>query len=532
MAAIIELKYFNTFWLKKIKSITDVTPGQVAQINQPNGWDAATKTMILASSWSVNLVNVGQETTVNYTEAGTNYTWTSYVVSLDNSNATTRIVLNDLPPVPFTNSSTTTVLLGKIINFDNIPQAYIATADVDTDWLLEESRIRGGYNNTSVDLGVKAYLVEEDPRQKHRFSSLIHSGIFNSRTNVNQTNQFSVGEDITRTIDPANGSIQKLYAEDTNLIIFQESKVSRSLIDKDAIYSAEGNASVTSRNLVIGQNVAYAGEYGISTDPESFAVNGYRKYFTDRNQNVVCRLSRDGITVISSYGMTDFFRDKLSTAKDNLIGGWDAHNKQYVLSMRQSDSSFSTESSYDTLAFDETAKGWVSLFSYRPNKIISLNNNYFTAYEGKLWKHYEKPPNNSSMVRFYGVTYSARVTFVFNGGPSMVKNFQTINYEGDSGWSMSQFETNTDKALPVSQAIFATTLDQMQNSLLINSFKLKEDKYYADITNNTSSQRGEVVFGGSSSGVKGFFATVTMYTQSGSQRKELFAVSTGFVQSS
>jgi len=532
MAAIIELKYFNTFWLKKIKSITDVTPGQVAQIYPTNGWNAATKTMILSTLWAESLVNVGQETTVNYTEAGIEYTWTSYVVSLDNSNATTRIVLNDLPPVPFTNSPVTTVLLGKIINFDNIPQAYIATADVDTDWLLEESRIRGGYNNTSVDLGVKAYLVEEDPRQKHRFSSLIHSGIFNSRTNVNQTNQFSVGEDITRTIDPANGSIQKLYAEDTNLIIFQENKVSKSLIDKDAIYSAEGNASVTSRNLVIGQNVAYAGEYGISKDPESFAVNGYRKYFTDRNQNVVCRLSMDGITVISSYGMTDFFRDKLSTAKNNLIGGWDAHNKQYVLSMPQSDSSFATESSYDTLAFDETAKGWVSFFSYRPNKIISLNNNYFTAYEGKLWKHYEKPPNNSSMVRFYGVTYSARVTFVFNGAPSMSKNFQTINYEGDNGWSVSQFQTNTDIALPISQANFATTLEQMQKSLLVNNFKLKEDKYYADITNNTRPQSGEVVFGRSSSGVKGFFATVTMHTQSGGQRKELFAVSTGFVQSS
>tara|TARA_B110000259_G_scaffold182004_1_gene224974 strand:- start:547 stop:2136 length:1590 start_codon:yes stop_codon:yes gene_type:complete len=529
MAAIIELKYFNTFWLKKIKSITDVIPGQAAEIGS---YDTATKVMTLNTLWPTNRVNVGMETTVFWDILGTTYKWLSYVVALDNSGGTTKITVNDSPPIPIGPSLPQNVVLGKIINFDNIPQAYIATADVDTDWLLEESRIRGGYNNTSVDLGVKAYLVEEDPRQKHRFSSLIHSGIFNSRTNVNQTNQFSVGEDITRTIDPANGSIQKLYAEDTNLIIFQESKVSRSLIDKDAIYSAEGNASVTSRNLVIGQNVAYAGEYGISTDPESFAVNGYRKYFTDRNQNVVCRLSRDGITVISSYGMTDFFRDKLSTAKDNLIGGWDAHNKQYVLSMRQSDSSFTSESSYDTLAFDETAKGWVSLFSYRPNKIISLNNNYFTAYEGKLWKHYEKPPNNSSMVRFYGVTYSARVTFVFNGGPSMVKNFQTINYEGDSGWGVSQFQTNTDIALPISQAIFATTLDQMQNSLLINNFKLKEDKYYADITNNTSSQRGEVVFGRSSSGVKGFFATVTMYTQSGGQRKELFAVSTGFVQSS
>jgi len=74
---------------------------------------------------------------------------------------------------------------------------------------------------------------------------MIYSGIFNSRTDINQTNVFSVADDITKSVDPANGSIQKLYAEDTNLIIFQESKVSRALIDKDAIYSAEGGGTVT-----------------------------------------------------------------------------------------------------------------------------------------------------------------------------------------------------------------------------------------------------------------------------------------------
>ena len=60
------------------------------------------------------------------------------------------------------------------------------------------------------------------------------------------------------------------------------------------------------RNLVIGQIVAYAGEYGISKDPFSFAVYGYRKYFTDRKKGCVLRLSADGITEISSYGMHDF----------------------------------------------------------------------------------------------------------------------------------------------------------------------------------------------------------------------------------
>ena len=35
------------------------------------------------------------------------------------------------------------------------PQWPGPTADQDQDWYIEESRIRGGYNNTSVDIGVK-----------------------------------------------------------------------------------------------------------------------------------------------------------------------------------------------------------------------------------------------------------------------------------------------------------------------------------------------------------------------------------------
>ena len=513
MAAIIELKYFNTFWLKKLKDVTDIVPESNTSITYASN---VGKTFQTGGGLNTG-IGVGQQVTI---QDGAN-TYRSYVSFI---NSDIEFVAGDTPDFVITPS--TSISFGKIINFDRIPIAYTPGNNA-TDWMIEESRIRGGYNNVSVDFGVKAYLVEDEPKQSHKFSSLIHSGIFNSRTGVNQTNQFSVGEDITRTVDPANGSIQKLYAEDTNLIIFQENKVSKSLIDKDAIYSAEGNASVTSRNLVIGQNVAFAGEYGISKDPESFAVNGYRKYFTDRNQNVVCRLSMDGITVISDYGMTDYFRDKLSTAAPNIIGGWDAHNKQYTLSMPKS------EDGFDTLSFDERSKGWVSFFDYEPGQIISLNNEYFTTRLGKIYKHYVFADNTTTRGVFYGETKNSSVTFVFNGAPSMVKNFQTINYEGDTGWRMDSFKTNTDSTLPITSSVFVTTLEQMQNSLLINRFKLKEDKYYADLVNGTPSQNGEVVWGSSSSGVKGFFGEVTMsINNSNVGKKELFAVSTGFVKSS
>jgi len=537
MAANIELKYFNTFWLKKIKTITDVETklDDGSPITSPFQ-SVSGSTFNITDSLDVTKMNVGMNVTMSYTDLlGVPRNLDTYIVAINTINQFVAAV----GVVDGVDISTTVpdITFGKIINFDNIPQAYTTTTA--SDWFIEESRIVGGYNNTSVDFGVKAYLAEDEPKQSHKFSSLIHSGIFNSRTGINQTNQFSVGGEITRTVDPANGSIQKLYAEDTNLIIFQESKVSKSLIDKDAIYSAEGSAMTTSGAQVIGQNVAFGGEYGISTDPESFAVNGYRKYFTDRDQNVVCRLSMDGITVISNYGMVDFFRDKLSNAvTGGILGGWDTHNKNYVLSIYEGMGAAKgvgvpTEPIYNTLAFDESVLGWTSLFDYRPNQLISLNSDYFTTKLGKIYKHYTLAPNTQRRAVFYGEGHNSNVTFVFNGGPSKVKNFQTINYEGDSGWGMLSFNTNTDQAFSITQSIIPTSLEQMQNALLINRFKAKEDKYFADLVNNTSSQSGEVLWGSSSSGVKGFFGIVKMEINNSSVgKKELFAVSAGFVPSS
>tara|TARA_R100000951_G_scaffold102639_1_gene94840 strand:+ start:47 stop:1672 length:1626 start_codon:yes stop_codon:yes gene_type:complete len=314
------------------------------------------------------------------------------------------------------------------------------TSVIQEDWYVEESRIRGGYNNTSTDLGVKAYIVEDNDAQQRRKNSLIYSGIFNSRTGVNQSNQFSTAEEITRSVDPSGGSIQKLYAEDTNLIIFQEDKVNRALIDKDAIYSAEGSAITTTANLVIGQIVSYAGEYGISTNPESFAVYGYQKYFTDRNRNAVLRLSRDGITEISNYGMVDFFRDKLSLvgSTGKIIGSYDIYNKNYVVSLQENNGD------YNTLGFEESTNGWISFYDYKPSSGFSSQGKFFTTNGTSVWKHYSTSVDRGS---FYGASNKSSVKLVLNPDPTRVKTFKTIDYEGTNGWeviSLVSDDTGTD----------------------------------------------------------------------------------------
>ena len=381
-------------------------------------------------------------------------------------------------------------------------------------YAIEESRIRGGYNNTIVSNGVKAYLVENEPNASIRSNSLIYSGVFNSRTGVNNTNVFSVAEEITKSADPANGSIQKLYAEDTNLIVFQESKVSRALIDKDAIYSAEGGGSITNVNTTIGTMQPYAGEFGISRDPGSFAVYGYRKYFTDRDRNAVLRLSRDGITEISNYGMDDYFRDEFSNinsgeSSGSVIGGWDVHNKQYVLTTKNA---LSTEN-YNTLSFDERVKGWTSFFTYNPDKTFSLRNSYYSIKDGGLWKHYDNSVNRNS---FYGQSSPSTVKLILNPKVSMPKVFNTVNYEGNSGWKVKSLNTDEhnpalgDVALPIYSYEEGVYYEDGVKYRI--GFNRKENKYFANIVNNSYASSGEVLWGNSVTGVKGFYATLEMST--------------------
>ena len=68
------------------------------------------------------------------------------------------------------------------------------------NWFIEESRYQGGFNDVSTDYGAKAYLKEDSNAQEYRPNALIYSGVYNSRTGLNNTNVFSVGESITRSV--------------------------------------------------------------------------------------------------------------------------------------------------------------------------------------------------------------------------------------------------------------------------------------------------------------------------------------------
>ena len=297
MAVTLEVKYFNTFLIKSAEVTHQV-------------------------------VGTGNASTTAFTIAASSG---STIYAVPNSESEFQVYFdNELVAASAYVYSNKT----RIITFTSAPAANKSILVVVKSWHVEESRIRGAYNGKTVDFGVRAAITNNEYAPETREASLIYSGIYNGRTRTNEINQFNPALPNTKSIDSSFGSIQKLFAEDNNLNVFQENKTHNILIDKDIIYTAEGDTNVTSSNQVLGEVVAYQGNYGISKNPESFAYHGGRKYFVDKNNGCVLRLSRDGITEISNFGMRDWFKTNLKLT-DSVIGIWDNNKKKYVLSLQE-----------------------------------------------------------------------------------------------------------------------------------------------------------------------------------------------------
>ena len=232
---------------------------------------------------------------------------------------------------------------------------------------IESNRIKDDFNEPFITNGVKAStIIQETYQEERRKNGLIYSGIYNSSSGVNDLNQFIMAEKITKDLNPTYGSIQKLFSRNTDLVTFCEDKVVKVLANKDAVFNADGNTQLTANENVLGQTIPFVGEYGIATNPESFASESYRAYFTDKQRGAVLRLSRDGLTPISKAGMNDWFRDNLSQYH-SLIGTYDSYKDSYNLTLSnlpEFSENFILDSYLDTGdALEEYTLGSLSLVS-------------------------------------------------------------------------------------------------------------------------------------------------------------------------
>jgi hypothetical protein len=193
-------------------------------------------------------------------------------------------------------------------------------------------------------LGSRVTAVsQEDYKEAHRYADITYSGVYNSETNVNKLNEFNLALANFKTIEKSFGPINKMYARRTDILTLQEDKISYVLAGKNLLSDASGGGAITSIPEVLGTQISRTEEFGISHNPESFAVYGNDVFFTDTKRSAVINLKGDGassdqVSVISDLGLKSWFRDSFkNTFYNQKIGGYDPYMSEYVLSLNENE---------------------------------------------------------------------------------------------------------------------------------------------------------------------------------------------------
>lgn len=388
-------------------------------------------------------------------------------------------------------------------------------------------------NNNSEERRLKASVFFSEP--------YVSTGAINGLSNFNLANTpyFDYNKDF--------GSIQYLSNQNNDLIIFHESKVGRVLVGKDILNTASGERLVSlSNNIISDYSIVYSGQYGCSLNPESIVKQGNVFYFTDIQRGSVLRLSNDGITVISEYGMKDYFRDlgelylkynpgynKFHSISENssdiqfsssIVAGYDPKYNEYIVTfpsiIANKTHSYASESyvwsdsinnwdeilskpenAFDdkvvifnpvTVAFSEESNRWTSFYSYIPDYYCKVNRQLVTFKQGRLYRHNDSDKySRSAQVynKFYGNNNLSYIDFVFNAEPSSVKTYNALALESDTKFitglfsNMGQYYGGYDEVISTNIA-FKKVNGACSNDLDSLPFEITgvDTKFYEDLS--------------------------------------------------
>ena len=199
----------------------------------------------------------------------------------------------------------------------------------------ESNRINDSISGQKLDIAVRVNDEVDGFRSNKRISSLTYSNVYDSTTNFSGLNEFNLSLVNYKDMDAQYGSIQLIHSRNNDVIVFQENKIHKLLFNKSVLYNADGTGNVSQNLNILGQEIPYKGEYGISFSPASFQSWGYDMFFADERRGAICRLTENGIFEVSDYGMHDWFIDNLNTSSEtSVIGGYDPINDHYVVSLK------------------------------------------------------------------------------------------------------------------------------------------------------------------------------------------------------
>ena len=217
------------------------------------------------------------------------------------------------------------IIINPTTNTNSVFNAYAFGNGVESD------RIRDNFNSTTLEYSPRSIIAIESYEQERKESALVYSGTYKAGSSINGLNEFNLSLANFKNLDIEFGSVQKLYSRDSDIVVFQEDKISTVLYGKNLLSDAVGGGSIVSIPEVLGLQMSDEGEWGISFNPESFAQWGDDLFWTDSRRGSVLAMKGDQIIPIVN-GMKSYFRDLMrNDINTQKIGVYDPFNHHYII---------------------------------------------------------------------------------------------------------------------------------------------------------------------------------------------------------
>jgi len=290
---------------------------------------------------------------------------------------------------------------------------------------VEDYNLNDFYRTNHHSIG-RPNIYSAFSKETQRENNITWSEKYQPETNYNGLSTFNPAYINSKALSKVDGSIQKIFNRDTNVLVIHEDKTYQVPVDKDIVVNASGSSQMGLSRNVLGNPVPYWGHFGISKNPESFAFHGNICYWVDIKRGAVLRLSRDGFTVLSDIKMVDYFRDKSELydkydpeygVYDNnnpfdsghslfrIISGYDPKHHEYVVTFPTISHNAATASLYsnwenggtnwnseasipglgtydsvtgETIAFSEKLNRWTTFYTFIPEMYGKMNKNFFS----------------------------------------------------------------------------------------------------------------------------------------------------------
>lgn len=301
----------------------------------------------------------------------------------------------------------------------------------------ESNQIKDSFNKRKLFIDFcPTSNTSDEYKQVSRYADITYSGVYQSSTSVNNLNEFNLSTaNYKDDVDKRFGEIVRMHPTETDILVIQEDKWSKVLYGKDLLYNSDATTNLSRIQNVLGQQVTYGGEYGISTHAESFDEYGRNIFCTDVKRGVVLRFNdSNGLTEISNNGMKDYFKRLFRDNKiDNIIGQYDSFYDIYLCNIKYTTKE--NESKYVTWVYSNDADGFATRQTFNPEEMLRVNNQLLSFKNGEVYKHNYNLATNYNT--FYGTTYDSTFAFNFSQEPSTRKTFKTVEIEGTNSWDIT-----------------------------------------------------------------------------------------------